>query len=346
MKVYSLFADRTACEVVLELCAPDPGGDPVRATVVGAEDSAIRTSAERAVKTGYFLLTKRGFDPSKLRFFASFDLNLPAGTPFSGDSAGVAFLVKFLSAVLEQASGRRYDNLSVAATGVIPEASADSRVAEVDGILEKLRAVETGQSADSPVLIPRRNFEHLQETGELVDLEPSTISRIRSVASVSDVIDWLDEVMPLEQHLPATTKIGYIAPPEESKPQVVGPKAGAAPRISRPAGAPLWLKRLALYSGAFLVGPVVLLLAVLTSGQERAIPGTVSDTPPAVIEAPELTSGSFCYGPLEETADGREAKQEDLVSMADPPPTLDLKSGDRVWFEALVFSGDVRLCVL
>jgi len=303
MRVYTLYSDGTASEVFLELRAPDPGGDPVKATVSGAEDAAMRTSAERAVKAVYSLLIRRGYDPAKLRYYASFDLNLPAGAPVGGDSAGLAFLIKFLTAVIEKESGEEHENLVVAATGVISEASGDARVGRVDGILERIMAADDALPPGTSIFLPQENLDGLRDSGELATLDSQLKARLKGIANIGEVLAWADSVMPLESHLPTWTRIGYVDPSaakstaapsttQPARPTVPGASpatAGLSGRSAPPArSTPLWVKRLILYSSSFCVGPLILLAAFLSHGgaARQTGPGKPPVATPAVTPAP------------------------------------------------------------
>jgi len=284
MRVYTLYSDGTASEVILELRAPDPGGDPAKATVASAEDAAVRTSAECAVKAAYSLLTRRGYDPAQLRYSASFNLDPPSRTPASGDSAGLAFLIKFLAAVIEKESGEEHENLVVAATGVISESSADARVGRVDGILERIMAADDALPPGTSIFLPQENLDGLRDSGELATLDSQLKARLKGIANIGEALAWADSVMPLESHLPTWTRIGYVDPsaakstaaPSTTQParravpggSSVRPSAAALSRSGAPParGTPLWLKRLILYSSSFCVGPLILVAAFLSHG--------------------------------------------------------------------------------
>jgi hypothetical protein len=306
VRVHTLYSDGTASEVILELRAPDRGGDPAKATVVGAEDAAVRTSAERAVKAVYSLLIRRGYDPAQLRYSASFNLDPPSRTPASGDSAGLAFLIKFLTAVIEKESGEKHENLVVAATGVISESSADARVGRVDGILEKVLAADDALPPGTSVFLPQENLDGLRDSGELGTLDSQLKARLKGIANIGEVLAWADSVMPLESHLPTWTRIGCVDPsaakstaaPSTTQParrtvpggSSVQPSAAALSRSGAPParGTPLWLKRLILYSSSFCVGPLLLLAAFLSHGgaARQTEPGKTPVATPAVTPAP------------------------------------------------------------
>lgn len=306
MRVHALYSDGTASEVILELRAPDPDGGPVKATVAGAEDAAARASAEHAVKAVYTLLTRRGYDPAKLRYYASFDFNPPSRAPASGDSAGLAFLIKFLAAVIEKESGEEHENLVVAATGVISESSGEGRVGRVDGILERIMAADDSLPPGTSIFLPQENLDGLRDSGELATLDSQLKARLKGIGNIGEVLAWADSVMPLESHLPAWARIGYVDPsaakptavPPTTQParrtvpggSSVQPSAAALSRSGAPParGTPLWLKRLILYTSSFCVGPLILLAAFLSQGgaARQTEPGKPPVATPAVTPAP------------------------------------------------------------
>ena len=314
MRVYTLYSDGTASEVILELRAPDPGGGPVKATVAGTEDAAVRTSAERAVKAVYSLLLRRGYDPAKLRYYASFNFDPPSRTPASGDCAGLAFLIKFLGAVIEKESGEEHENLVLAAMGAISEASADARVGRVDGILERIMVADDVLPPGTSIFLPQENLDGLRDSGELATLDSQLKARLKGVASIGEVLAWVESVIPLESHLPTWTRIGCVEPsvakstaaPSTTQParrtvpggSSVQPSAAALSRSGAPParGTPLWLKRLILYSSSFCVGPLILLTAFLSHGGAArqtepgkppvATPAATPASTPAVTPAP------------------------------------------------------------
>lgn len=269
MTVYCLFSDVSASELSLELCAPDPGGNPVQADVIGAEDRAMRTSADRAVRCGYFLLRDLGVEESVIRCFASFDMSLPADQAMGGDSAGLAFLVRFLATMLAK-DGTFQMPRPIAATGVIAEGKRQSAIAPVESIPEKLWAVREQLPGETAVLLPRENLEQLRQSGEWDRLPPDLQQRIVPLANTGELLTWLRQEW-------------QLAPPQKSRHK--GPF-------------PLWLQRLALYGAALGFGPVVMLMLSMSGvpgvAKQEAAPAPEEPTgksAPLPGVAPRLTGG-------------------------------------------------------
>ncbi|MFP4579372.1 MAG: hypothetical protein ACLFQ6_01475 [Candidatus Sumerlaeia bacterium] len=350
MKVLCLFADKTASELKLELDQPDPSGDPVMVTVVGAEDLAVRTSAERAVRCAYYLLRRLEIPESRLRYFASFDSNLPAQASFSGDSAGLAFFCKFLCSLAEDHIGKEYDQLALAATGVISDASASAAVNRVDGIVPKLLAAHETLPKDAHILLPQKNLDEINASGDIEKFHPDLIQRLKPIATVADAFHYIDKLIQLKTRLATDTPSSA-----RTRTGAALPAAGPTPSQGFPAPIsremPLWLKRVLLYSVSFLLAPLIALIYAGMFGDEDEPGGngqaqpmptitatvTPGPTPPAEVlsEQAFLTGGAIAIqkntdDPFEKWTWSRLRNRNNLL------PSL--PSGTRIAFTEIEFS--------
>jgi hypothetical protein len=272
MRVYSLFPDGTASEVILELRLPAPNADPANTTISGIAD--MTPTAERAVRMARTLLTRHTSVPLRLRSSADFRLNPAPKTPLRDNDAanwhsgaGLTFFLKFLATVLEEEGLKVNKDSIVAAVGAVPENTPTGAVGRVDAILERIMAADDALPRSATILLPRKNLDELQVSGELATLDPSLRGRLRGIETLADVLAFVG--------LPVECKAG---------PQQHGNPVYAR---SRTRSLPLWLKRAVLYASAFSVGPLILLGALVAQG--RATRQTEFGGAPLVTPTPAQT---------------------------------------------------------
>ena len=157
-KIWALFTDKTATEVVLNKISSD-NTEKLSVTSVSIHDPKTKSSAEKALRASFAaMLASKQLD-HKINY--SFSYEFKGLAPYIDSSASLAFalgLVVKIHAI----------PFSIAATGVIEESSQSATVERVDKIDNKiLAAIDVLQSGDM-VFYPQKNHKEIpQDTIEI-----------------------------------------------------------------------------------------------------------------------------------------------------------------------------------
>ena len=191
METYALFGDQSASRILYEFFNPDPGDDPVRLAFPDIEDIQVRNSARNGCLSAYHILSRtnyihrgKGFFPSCQ--FADASANLHA----QGDSAGLAFCLKFVQEVYGLSIGKTLD-YAIAATGVISDGTREARIERVEGINPKLSAAVDLLEAGDRVFFPAANEPDIEP-----DINQKAADKGIRLVPVSTVEQAIGELLP------------------------------------------------------------------------------------------------------------------------------------------------------
>ena len=193
METYALFDDASATSVVFDFFAPDPKDDPVRLTFPDIEDVQVRNSARNGCQAAYQILSDRSIVEPGDRFFPSCQFaDASTNVNARGDSAGLAFCLKFAREVYRAKTGRTIPG-SVAATGILSDGTREARVEGVRGINEKLEAALGVLGSWDLLLYPADNESDIRD-----DLREAANRNEVQLAGVTSVTEAIERLMPIE----------------------------------------------------------------------------------------------------------------------------------------------------
>jgi len=189
METYALFDDRTSSRIVYSFFDPDPGNRVKIDFPPGLSDGQVRNSADEGVVCAYQILRRLGYIGEREDYylrcrFADTEVNFKA----LGDSAGLAFSIKFAQEVYRVKTGQHL-NFSVAATGVIEEKGCN--VGWIKGINRKLEAAINCLKKEDQIFYPSDNEEEID-----LDIKAQAEQRGIELIPVSTLEETIKKLVP------------------------------------------------------------------------------------------------------------------------------------------------------
>lgn len=191
METYALFNHGSASRLVFDSFSTSPHDDPVRLVFPDIEDMQVRNSARNGCLAAYHVLGDLGYLQRADQFYFSCQFSPPSlNRQVQGNSAGLAFCMKFVQECYSSRAGTRLP-YSVAATGVISDATRSAFLEPVTEINAKLESSFGHLRAGDVVLYPMENH---REVGDRVRGRAVQLGiRLIPVSSVAQAVE---EVLP------------------------------------------------------------------------------------------------------------------------------------------------------
>jgi hypothetical protein len=161
MKVFALFENGPVSE--LKIGSYKPYDKPISVYVLNQDSPQLQASCTKATHSAYHILRNKKILKGDERYCASFEFlgnNLDYNV--LGESAGLAFLLKF-TAELYQRKSKQDIHFSIAATGAISEHTADAKVEKVAGINAKIKAAASTLCKGDKILCPKENEDEIDD---------------------------------------------------------------------------------------------------------------------------------------------------------------------------------------
>ncbi|MEW6619233.1 MAG: DUF4384 domain-containing protein [bacterium] len=152
MGVFALFEDNTISELLMGSYFSDK---PIEVFVINQDNLQIEASAKKGTISVYHILRDRRILIENKKQAVSYEFKDLAPSKAFGESAGLAFSLKFAEEIC-----RKKGNplpFSISATGVISDSTADAVVKRVNGINEKLQSTLGILKKGDKIFYPKEN---------------------------------------------------------------------------------------------------------------------------------------------------------------------------------------------
>jgi len=191
METYALLGDGTFTRIIYGSFVPRPDGPPVQLHPIGITDRDVILSAENGCFSAYQVLSRTGLIPKgKLYRFSYQFSDEGRNLNVLGKSAGLAFALKFSQEVFRL--GRKTElAYSIAATGVVENATETAKVIGIKDINSKLRAALLCLKENDIVFYPSDNENDIDQA-----IKDEVINRNIKLCSVSTVKQAVQKLIP------------------------------------------------------------------------------------------------------------------------------------------------------
>ncbi len=206
MNTFALFDDATISPIVLGYY--DPVEQPLRADPINITDPEIVKSANNGFRAAFLIM--RGLGYCQARYCISYQFKEKGRSAYAhGQSAGLAFGLKFAIDAYSSYSGKPL-GYSVAATGVVTEATQQAEVTRVEGINQKLKAAIANLKKGDKIFYPLDNDQDLEAHIKLQ--AANTGIELFAVHTVSQAVRRLFEKHPEEEYPVQIIGLGECQP--------------------------------------------------------------------------------------------------------------------------------------